>query len=57
MLDQDPWPDPEVEPPTLREQFKDLFGSTINFILRTAQSVADFFRKLYSRITTRNKNG
>ncbi|MGD2026460.1 MAG: AI-2E family transporter [Anaerolineales bacterium] len=56
MLDQDPWPDPEVEPPTLREQFKDLFGSTINFILQTAQSVADFFRKLYSRITTRNKN-
>lgn len=56
MLDQDPWPDPEVKPPTLKEQFRDIFISVRERVVRIARSVAAFFRRLYTKLTRRKEN-
>lgn len=56
MLDQDPWPDPEVKPPTLKEQFRDIFISVRERVVGIARSVAAFFRRLYTKLTRRKEN-
>lgn len=55
MLDQDPWPDEEIAPPTLKEQFKDIFEAARDGLVRTVRRVKQLYTKIYQRITKRTK--
>lgn len=55
MLDQDPWPDEEIEPPTLKEQFRDIFIAARDWVVKTVRKIGQFFQKLYQNISQRIK--
>ena len=50
LLDQDPWPDPEVKPPTLNEQFSAILKSARNGIKNTFGRVSGWIKqKIFKR--------
>ncbi|MCB2178625.1 AI-2E family transporter [bacterium] len=55
MLDQDPWPDEEIEPPTLKEQFRAMYFSARDWVVKTAKKIGRFSQKLYQNISQRIK--
>ena len=50
MVDQDPWPDEEVPPPTLRQQFKAIYINVRDGVNRLAARIGEFFRSIGERI-------
>ena len=50
MIDHDPWPEPEVAPPTLREQFVSFFTSIRSNITRGFDWVRNLFKSIAERI-------
>ncbi len=50
MMDQDPWPEPEVAPPTLREQFVSFYISIRNSIKSGFDWMRNFFKSIAERI-------
>lgn len=52
MLDQDPWPDEETSPPTLRQQLKEIFRTARDGAVKAFERIRSFFSRLFKR----NKN-
>jgi len=55
LLDQDPWPDPEIKPPTLEEQLRELLQSAKNRLGTIWDRLSGWFKNLMEKIRKRNK--
>jgi hypothetical protein len=53
MLDQSPWPDEEIEPPTLKEQFQDIFNTSWTEIRKAGQRTGQFFKNPIQKLLKR----
>jgi predicted PurR-regulated permease PerM len=53
MLDQSPWPDEEIEPPTLKEQFQDIFNTSWTEIRKAGQRIGQFFKNPIQKLLKR----
>jgi predicted PurR-regulated permease PerM len=55
LLDQDPWPDPEISPPTLEQQVRALVSSARDWIGKVWNRLSGWFKNLIEKIRRRKK--
>ena len=55
LLDQDPWPDPEVKPPTLEQQVRAFASSVKSWMVRVGNRLSVWFKNLMTKILRRKK--